>query len=447
MGQQENFLKTKRDLQKLAEEMIHAVLNFQSKEGAGCKLGETSAIYGDKIAWMEGFLRPLFGLIPLTMGGFDSNLWDHYRRGIISGTDPQNPEYWGDINVRDQRQVEMVTIGLALAMKKDKLWDPLSEKEKKQLSSWLYQVNQCELAENNWLFFPVIVNLGLKKVMEPYNQKVRETALCRIEDCYLGNGWYSDGISKQRDYYIAFAMHFYGLIYAVLAGEEDSARAERFRTRAALFAKEFIYWFSSEGDALPYGRSLTYRFAMCAFWAALAYADIEAVPWGVMKGIVLRNIRWWMRQSIFDKNGILTIGYAYPNLKMAEFYNAPGSPAWAMKAFLVLGLPDTHPFWQAQEEPLPKLEQTICQTHPYMIIMRNKNGSHVQALTAGQYAAFEPTGMAAKYEKFAYSNVFGFRDVYKRQVQKQCHSPVKVNKLYLHENELDNTELLQQKGY
>ena len=69
MGQQENFLKTKRDLQKLAEEMIHAVLNFQSKEGAGCKLGETSAIYGDKIAWMEGFLRPLFGLIPLTMGG------------------------------------------------------------------------------------------------------------------------------------------------------------------------------------------------------------------------------------------------------------------------------------------------------------------------------------------------------------------------------------------
>ena len=215
MGQQENFLKTKRDLQKLAEEMIHAVLNFQSKEGAGCKLGETSAIYGDKIAWMEGFLRPLFGLIPLTMGGFDSNLWINYRRGIISGTDPQNPEYWGDINVRDQRQVEMVTIGLALAMKKDKLWDPLSEKEKKQLSSWLYQVNQCELAENNWLFFPVIVNLGLKKVMEPYNQKVMETALCRIEDCYLGNGWYSDGISKQRDYYIAFAMHFYGLIYAV----------------------------------------------------------------------------------------------------------------------------------------------------------------------------------------------------------------------------------------
>ena len=102
----------------------------------------------------------------------------------------------------------MVTIGLALAMKKDKLWDPLSEKEKKQLSSWLYQVNQCELAENNWLFFPVIVNLGLKKVMEPYNQKVMETALCRIEDCYLGNGWYSDGISKQRDYYIAFAMIF-----------------------------------------------------------------------------------------------------------------------------------------------------------------------------------------------------------------------------------------------
>ncbi len=127
-----------------------------------------------------------------------------------------------------------------------------------------------------------------------------------------------------------------------------------------------------------------------------------------MKGIIFRNIRWWLKQPIFDDSGLLTIGYRYPNLKMAEFYNAPGSPAWAMKAFLVLALPETHPFWTAEEMELPKLAPLSCQKHPFMLLMRNDSGSHVQALTAGQYARFEPTFMAAKYEKFAYSNVFGF---------------------------------------
>lgn len=408
MIQQDNPLKTKKDLQQLAEEMIGAVLAFQSREGAQCRLGETSAAYGDEIAWMEGFLRPLFGLIPLTAGGHDSEYWRSYRRGIISGTDPDNPEYWGDIQERDQRQVEMVTLGLALAMEPDKIWTPLGKKEKKRLSAWLHQINRCELAENNWLFFPVMVNLGLKKVGEPYAADVMEEAFSRIEECYLGDGWYSDGRSWQRDYYIGFAMHFYGLLYGTLARKEDPVRAACFRERAALFAGDFLCWFTAEGDALPYGRSLTYRFAMCAFWSAMAYAEVETVPWGVVKGIVLRNIRWWLKKPIFNRDGLLTIGYGYPNLKTAEFYNGPGSPAWAMKAFLILALGDNHPFWTAEEEPLPEQKQTVCQKHPCMILMRNEKGSHVQALTSGQYAAFEPTGMAAKYEKFAYSTRFGF---------------------------------------
>ena len=35
-----------------------------------------------------------------------------------------------------------------------------------------------------------------------------ETDLNRIDEFYLGDGWYSDGATKQIDYYIGFAMHF-----------------------------------------------------------------------------------------------------------------------------------------------------------------------------------------------------------------------------------------------
>lgn len=43
-----------------------------------------------------------------------------------------------------------------------------------------------------------------------------------------------------------------------------------------------------------------------------------------------------------------TIGYCYPQMYMAERYNAPGSPYWGMKSFLLLALPDDHPFWIAE---------------------------------------------------------------------------------------------------
>ena len=59
-----------------------------------------------------------------------------------------------------------------------------------------------------------------------------------------------------------------------------------------------------------------------------------------MKGIIVRNLNWWLARPIFDRDGVLTIGYGYPQQYMAEQYNAPGSPYWGLKVFLLLALPD-----------------------------------------------------------------------------------------------------------
>ena len=50
---------------------------------------------------------------------------------------------------------------------------------------------------------------------------------------------------------------------------------------------------------------------------------------------------------------MLTIGYGYPQQYMAEQYNAPGSPYWGLKVFLLLALPDDHPFWTAEAPRCP----------------------------------------------------------------------------------------------
>lgn len=96
-----------------------------------------------------------------------------------------------------------------------------------------------------------------------------------------------------------------------------------------IFARQFIYRFDSTGEALPFGRSLTYRFAQVSFFSACVIAGIEPFTLGQMKGLIARHIENRLTRDIFDRDGILTIGYGYPNLIMAEAYNAPGSPYWA----------------------------------------------------------------------------------------------------------------------
>ena len=76
-------------------------------------------------------------------------------------------------------------------------------------------------------------------------------------------------------------------------------------------------------SSVPFGRSLTYRFAMIAFWSAVAFSGVDEFSPGVVKGLILRHLRWWQQQPIFDRDGILTLGFAYPNLAMCEDYNSP----------------------------------------------------------------------------------------------------------------------------
>lgn len=94
-----------------------------------------------------------------------------------------------------------------------------------------------------------------------------------------------------------------------------------------------------------------------------ALAGEEVLPWPVLKGILARHLAWWLNQPIYDNAGVLTIGYAYPNLQMSETYNAPGSPYWALKSFAFLALPDNHPFWAADCAPCPSWTGAdICPT-------------------------------------------------------------------------------------
>lgn len=403
-----NPLQTKADVQKAFRQLTDPLKPYFSSGKSHLHIGNTSAGYSDCIAEFEGFSRILWGLAPFTAGGADSDIWEIYIEGIKNGTNPLHKEYWGNVNDYDQRLVEMAAFGLALILAPEKIWEPLTKSEKKNFRDWLLQINNHKVYDCNWVLFIVMVNMGLKSVGEKYDAERMNWALDRIEKFYIGDSWYSDGINGHSDYYVSFAIHYYCLIYAKIMKDEDPKRSKIYKERAAGFAKDFIYWFSEDGSALPYGRSLTYRFAQAAFWSALVFAEVDVLSLGIIKGIILRNLRWWFSKPIFNADGTLTIGYAYPNLIMAENYNSPGSPYWALKTFLILALDDNHPFWTEKEEELPKLNEISVQKKPHLVICRNEKEGTVFAFNSGHNATNDHSHTSAKYEKFVYSSTFGF---------------------------------------
>lgn len=378
------------------------------------KWGNTAACYPVDVSKMEAFARPLWGLVPFWHGGGRNGDFEKiYIKGLVSGTNPESNEYWGKCSGFDQRFVEMASLAYGLIFSPELLWTPLTSEEKSNFAKWLYQINDLYVPESNWLFFRVLVNIALKKCGMAYDKEKLQSDLDTIETFYVGNGWYSDGIATddgpntgQKDYYIAFAIHFYSLIYAVAMIEEDRERSEKFKERAYQFAKDFIYWFADSGEAVPYGRSLTYRFAQTAFWSMCLVADVLPFSIGVIKGIIFRNLEYWLSDNrIFDNGHILTIGYKYNQLTISEEYNAPGSPYWCMKAFAFMALPENHEFWQCNPLPLPKLEQISVQEEAEIMIGRY-NGA-VTLYPAGTLKKYF-NKLVDKYFKFAYSTKFGF---------------------------------------
>ncbi|KHL91252.1 hypothetical protein QW71_35730 [Paenibacillus sp. IHB B 3415] len=406
----DNPLKTRADLVTALEQLTGPLRPLYSKGGARLEIGRTGASYPAATAGMEGFSRVLWGLVPLLAGGGSSEIRDIVLEGIRHGTDPAHEEYWGDVRDYDQRLVEMAAFGFALAAVPEQIWAPLAPHEQDHLYNWLNQINSHPCYDCNWLFFNVLVNVGFRTIGRTYDAVQLENNLQRMDAFYLGEGWYSDGVDGHCDYYGPFAIHYYSLLYAKLMEQEDPERSRLFKERARLFAAGFLGWFAPDGSALPYGRSLAYRFAQSAFWSALAYADVdvEGFPAGVVKGIVLRNLRWWFSQPIFDAAGVLTIGYTYPNLVMAENYNAPGSPYWALKTFLPLALGEEHPFWSEEELPLPEIPAVMVQKPAHLVLVREPASGHVAAFNSGHLYTNEHTHTSAKYEKFVYSTGFGF---------------------------------------
>ena len=377
-------------------------------------LRQSGASYDSEIRALEAVLRPLWGVLPLTGQRWRSERAEQCLERLLHMV--RERKMPAVTRARRQSIVEAGVLAYGIGIFKGGFLNLLDRQDRDYLAEWLYSVNEVPVSENNWLFFYILINTALKVNGLKYSKQRLEEGLEKINSFYLGDGWYCDGFTGQRDYYVAFAFHFYGMLYARM---QEDWYADTFISRARRFAEDFVYWFDTEGRSLPFGRSLTYRFAHVCFWSDFilsgAYNGTDFTL-GMIKGIISRNFEFWKNQPVIKgKEGGLSIGYGYANLLLSEDYNAPGSPMWAFKSFAILELPDSHEFWNCREEPYPILAEKTIQRHGGFQGLVSAEGRHHVFLSSSQYSASRLLyHNQEKYGKFAYSTYFGFnltRDV------------------------------------
>ena len=372
--------------------------------------GVTGSTYQQEIRELEYVSRPLWAIFSLIASGdYDEMLVLPYIERIKYELNLKTKTVFLKPTTKTRQiAVEMAVYGYGLLCCQDKLLNYFSNEEIEYLETWLNSINEIEFPQNNWLLFLLIVNCGLKKNNLRYSQAKIDEAKAKINDLYVGNGWYQDGVASQRDYYIAFGFHFYSMILSKYTDEFDR---ETVKERCWKFQEDFKYWIDQQGRTLQFGRSLSYRFGHVAFWVGQVVSENYNYELSEVKEIIFRNLNYW-HDFLITQNNMITVGCGYPNLLLSEDYNAPGSPAWALKTFVLLTLPGSHSFWQIEAKKRINLNTLSCQGEPGFLIIAGIK--HHYALSGFQYSKGHVLQHHAKYGKFCYSTGFGWnlsRDV------------------------------------
>ena len=143
-----NPLRSRDDVQRAVRDCYAPLAAYVSPGGARVHLAGFAASYPETVEELAGFARPLWGLAPLAAGGGEFEGWDRIRLGLVSGSDPGHAEFWGRAGAQDQRTVEMASIGAALLLAPDEVWEPLPVGTRTRLIEWLAQAENHQAPRN-----------------------------------------------------------------------------------------------------------------------------------------------------------------------------------------------------------------------------------------------------------------------------------------------------------
>ncbi|MGW5640377.1 DUF2264 domain-containing protein [Streptomyces sp. NPDC003832] len=410
---------TRAHWEATADRLLTGLLPYATQGLAQYRLPGRAGYAGAWSDGLEGFARSflLAAFRIAGAGGRDlpgkaviARLTERYAAGLSAGTDPAHPECWPPITDRSQPMVEAACVAIALHETRPWLWDRLDERTRQNTVRWLGGFVGAVVNDSNWRLFQVVVEEFLASVGAPHRRSEIEDGLARLEDWYRGEGWYTDGDGQKFDYYNAWALHLYPVLWARIAGPRaDPSLVARHRDRLSTFLLAHQHFFGSDGAPIHQGRSLIYRYGTTApLWAA-ALCDASPLPPGRLRRLASGALRHFAEHDATTDTGLLTLGWHGPYPPMTQPYSGPASPYWAAKAFLGLLLPADHPVWTAVEEPAPvdTGDHVVSLPGPGWLLHSTAADGIVRLVNHGSdHQSPPPTERPASphYTRFAYSS-------------------------------------------
>jgi len=312
-----------------------------------------------KVSYMEAFGRLMAGLAPwLTLpddntpeGLQRKQLREWALKSYANAVDPASPDYllWSG---EGQALVDAAFLANSFIRAPKQLWEPLDSLTKQRYIDCFKGLRKINPPYTNWLLFSAMVETHLMQAGVEYDRFRIDMAFHKINEWYVGDGWYSDGEDFAFDYYNSFVIQpMMWEEMAVLKEHRASSRIASFddvTVRMQRFASILERLVSPEGTFPVYGRSITYRLGVFQPLALLAWK--EKLPENLTNGQVRAAMtacmkRMFASDSIFNAAGYLQLGFAGHQPDLADVYTNSGSEYLTSLVFLPLGLPANHPFW------------------------------------------------------------------------------------------------------
>jgi len=351
-------------LYRISEPVLREMAGGTLQKNMLLELSPTWDGRNEKVSYMEAFGRTLCGVAPWLSLPDDSTPEGAKRRQLRlwaleacrNAVDPDSPDYllWRS---EGQTLVDAAFLAQGFLRGWDALWVPLDTVTKKRYIEEFTLLRRVNPVYSNWLLFSATIECFLKKAGAQADDFRIATAIRKIEEWYVGDGWYSDGPHFEFNYYNAYVIqpmylecvdlvtdHGRKDWWGVCPKERYSAVLERIQRQAVILERLI----SPEGSFPVFGRSIPYRMAALQPLSQLSLRGElpgEIAPSQVREALSAVMERMFSRNGNFNEEGFLTIGFCGHQSDVADVYTNNGSAYLTTVAFLPLGLPSSDPFW------------------------------------------------------------------------------------------------------
>lgn len=356
-------------LYRMAEPVLSNMSEGKLQENMLVELSPTWDGRDRRVTYMECFGRLMAGLAPWLSLPDDDTAEGKQRRQLrewalksyAHSVDPESKDYllW---RKEGQPLVDAAYIAESFLRGYDALWVPLDDLTKQRYIAEFQQLRRVDPPYSNWLLFSSTIECFLKKAGAQTDDYRITSALRKVNEWFVGDGWYSDGEVFAFDYYNSYVLHpmYVECLEVMTNGGKQNIwnvkggnfpKAVKRMQRFGMILERFV---SPEGAYPVFGRSITYRTGVLQPLALLSLRGWlpEELPAGQVRAAMTAVIlRMFSDNHNFNAGGFLTLGFNGSQPNISDWYTNNGSLYMASLAFLPLGLPADDPFWT--DAPLP----------------------------------------------------------------------------------------------